>query len=204
MAYGGSGRGLRALRGSAAAAIAVLIASTAHTLSGGDAPPFWLTFAVTILAAPVCVALVGSHTRRTHALPRLGLAVAVAQLALHTAFAAVGGQGPAGARAGHHHAIDLSALVTGGEPGATVTATMLAGHVVAALFTFVALAWGERLAAVIARGVRRLLSRTAPTHRARSATVPPTGHRAPHLTSRLVHCARRRGPPLRHALPRIA
>lgn len=204
MAHGGSGRGLRALRGSAAAAIAVLIASTAHTLSGGDAPPFWLVIAVTILAAPVCVALVGSHTRRTHALPRLGLAVAVAQLALHTAFAAVGGQGPAGARTAHHHSIDLGALVAGGEPATSVTTTMLAGHVVAALFTFVALAWGERLAAVIARGVRRLLSRTAPTHRARSATVPPTGHRAPHLTSHLVHCARRRGPPLRDAHPRIA
>ena len=201
MTHGGSGRGLRALRGSAAAAVAVLIASTAHTLSGGEAPPLWLALAVMILAAPVCVALIGSHADRAGGLPRLGLAVAAAQLTLHTAFAAVGDQAPGVTRAGHHHTIDLGALVAGDEPAATVTATMIVGHAVAAVFTFVVLAWGERLAAVIARGIRRLLRRALPALRARTAAVAPTGHRAPHLTSRLVHCTRRRGPPLRDALP---
>ncbi|MBN9178368.1 MAG: hypothetical protein J0I43_13520 [Microbacterium sp.] len=197
MAHGESGRALRALRGCAAAAIAVLIASTAHTLSGGEAPPFWLALAVTILAAPVCVALIGPRPGRARGLPRLGAAVVAAQLALHGAFAAVGDGAPSLASAGHHHAIDLGALVAGGQ---SVAAGMTLGHALAAVLTFVVLAWGERLVAIVARGIRQLLRRTLPALRPHRAVITSTGHVAPHLTSRLVHCASRRGPPQRLAL----
>lgn len=202
MAHGGSGRGLRALRGSAAAAIAVLIASTAHTLSGGDAPPFWLTFAVIVLAAPICVALVGARPARVRGLPRLAAAVIAAQLALHTAFASVGDGGPLasgrGDSAGHHHTIDLGALVSVTSPAA---ATMTAGHAAAAVLTFVLLAWGERLVASIARGIRELLRRAVPYLPPRPVDLLPAAARpAPHLRSFLVHCARRRGPPRPSAL----
>ena len=46
-------------------------------MPGGDAPPFWLTFAVIVLAAPICVALVGARPARVRGLPRLAAAVAL-------------------------------------------------------------------------------------------------------------------------------
>lgn len=196
-------RGPRVLRGAAAATIAVLIASTAHTLSGGDAPPLWLVLAVTILATPVCVALVGSRPGSRRGLPGLASAVAAAQLALHSSFAAFGGNafatvgGATGAPA-HHHAIDLAALVTGAQPAA---ATMTLGHAVAALATFILLAWGERLVTIIARGIRHLLRLDLPTHRPQPARARVCAHRtAPARPSRFAHTAPRRGPPTDLAL----
>lgn len=190
-------RRVRALRGTAAAAVAVLFASTAHTLSGGDAPPLWLIVGVTILAAQLCIALVGR--RRT--LIGLGLAVAAAQLALHAAFAAVGAAAPAATRGptldGHEHVMPMLG-VTAADPAA---ATMTLGHVLAALVTFVVLAWGEAVVAAIARGIRHVLARV-PAH----ATTPPTT--TPGLAPAPVHapapvflaCVTRRGPPARSAL----
>ena len=46
-----------------AASVAVVVSATAHTLSGGGAPPAWLLVAVALLATPVAVALVGDRPR---------------------------------------------------------------------------------------------------------------------------------------------
>lgn len=188
-------RRLRALRGTAAAAIAVLLASTAHTLSGGDAPPLWLIVAVTVLAAPLCVALVG----RRRSVPRIAVSVVVAQLALHAAFAAVGTAAPAGPAAlgsGHHHALLLWEAGSS-DPAA---ATMNVGHALAALLTVVLLAWGEQLLAAIARGIRRLLRGAPAVFVGHPQTVPmPSPRRSRATTATFLRCLSRRGPPAHSA-----
>ncbi len=140
-------RRLRVLRGSAATLVATIIAGAAHTLAGGGAPPAWLLAAVTIVAAPVAIALVG----RRRSLPRLVAAVGAAQFLLHAAFAAVGTDAPATL---HGHAHDLAALAVPATPAA---AGMTLGHVLAAAVTVVLLATGERMLAACVRGIRRLL-----------------------------------------------
>ncbi len=196
-------RRLRALRGTAAAAVAVLFASTAHTLSGGDAPPFWLIVGVTILAAPLCVALVGR--RRT--LIGLGGAVVLAQLALHTACAAVGTASPAAGAVGGHHPLmtrvgAVADAATAMDPAAT---TMTLGHAVAALVTFVVLAWGEAAAAAIARGIRHVL-RHVPVRTAAHPIAPVRVDAAPvHAPAApFLACVTRRGPPAQSALASFA
>lgn len=181
-------RRVRVWRGTTAAAVAVLLASTAHTLSGGGAPPLWLVAAVVVLAAPLCVALVG----RRRSVIRIAASVAVAQVALHAAFAAVGTTAPAALQGAHHHG---PLVLAGGtvDPAAT---TMTAGHALAALLTVVLLAWGERLLAALARGVRRLL-RTQWTATALPVAPAPTSF-SPRLTAvaaTFLLCVIRRGPP---------
>lgn len=185
----------RALRGSTAATTAVLLASTAHTLAGGDAPPPWLVVAAMILAAPLCVALVG----RRLDLPRLSAAVVAAQAILHAAFAAVGTAAPAGdvATAHHHDFASLSSIAV--DPAAS---TMTLGHAIAAVVTIAALAGGERLLATIAHGIRILLRPAAPlpTPPARPRALPAAFLDATAgAVARLAHSVGRRGPPVRHA-----
>lgn len=183
-------RRVRALRGSAAAAIAVLFASTAHTLAGGIAPPAWLVVSVTILAAPLCVALVG----RRRSVVRLSAAVITAQVALHTAFAAIGSAAPAAMPAGHHHL--LLPLVASVDPAA---ATMSAGHALAAVATIVTLGWGERMLAAIARGIRRLLT-LAPQSAPHPHAAPASFSAPPRAVAAVSgHSVSRRGPPARFA-----
>ena len=185
-----AGRGIRALRGTAAAAIAVLVASTAHTLAGGVAPPAWLVVAVTILAAPLSVALVG----RRRSVLRLSAAVVTAQVALHAAFAAIGSAAPASMPAGHHHlALPPDVSV---DPAAT---TMSVGHALAAIVTIVILAWGERMLAAIARGIRRLLA-LAPHRLPHPHEVPTSFLQTPRAIAAVaLHSVSRRGPPARFA-----
>ncbi|WP_239498542.1 hypothetical protein [Microbacterium sp. PM5] len=150
-------RRVRALRGTSAAAIATTIASTGHTFGGADAPPLWLIVAVTILASPVAVALVG----RRRSLPRTAAAIAAAQIALHTVFAEVGPASLPAAGTGHVH----GALTVGptaadaGHHAAHFTLGMLIAHVLAAVTTVALVSYGEQLLAVLGRGIRRVLSR---------------------------------------------
>lgn len=180
---------MRALRGAAAALIAVLFASTAHTLSGGGAPPLWLVAAVTILATPVCIALVGRRRRLT----TLAAAVAAAQLALHGAFAAVGDAAPA---AGHHH--DMAML--GAAAVDPAAATMTLGHALAALASLVVLAWGEALVAAVARGIRRLLPLLLTVPAPHPIALPRVGSARAHAPAPVfLVSVTRRGPPARLA-----
>lgn len=151
------GRRARAARGSLAASIATATAATAHTLSGGGAPPPWLLIAVTALAAPLAVWLAG----RALSVWRTAAVVALSQSLLHVAFAAVGSSAAAGfaeSGAGHaHHPVLLPALAS---PAATpsIDPPMLLGHIVAAVVTVALLVHGERLARALGRGIRRMLA----------------------------------------------
>lgn len=179
---------MRAVRGCTAAAVAVVIAATAHTLSGGGAPPLWLLVAVTALAAPIAVALAGPAP----ALWRTGAVVAVSQALLHTAFAAIGSAPVAAAR--HDHGA-VALIVESG--GVTVDAEMVAGHALAALVTTVLLAWGERMLRELARGVSRrlrlLTGHTATLPAAPSRAVPATLPAVPRIQ---IASLSRRGPPV--------
>lgn len=199
-----SARGLRVVRGSAAAGVAVLFASTAHTLSGGEAPAPWLVAAVTILAAPLCILLVGRR------LSPAGLSAAVvsAQAALHGAFSAVGSAAPGGpasalgAPGGHHHPMPALAALPTIDAVTGAMAVMTAGHGIAAALTIGVLAWGERLLVAIARGIRRLLSRPeGPALPGPVASLGIISSRRIAATA-LLECITRRGPPARPSTAR--
>lgn len=188
-------RRVRALRGTTAAAIATTTASTGHTFGGGDAPPLWLIAAVTVLTAPIAVALIG----RRRSLPRLAAAITAAQVALHAIFAAVGSAPSPAAGTGHvHESAAVAAAFTNGNDHAAghFNTAMLIAHAVAALVTIGIVAYGERLLAVLAGGIRRVLNSAhvpAP-HSFPRITVPsfpPRAARAETLLSVLT----RRGPP---------
>lgn len=184
-------RRVRALRGSAAATVATTVASTGHTIGGGDAPPLWLLLAVAVLASPLAVALVG----RRRSLPRLAAAIAAAQVALHASFAAVGASVLETA-GGHVH---MSTPTLGTGPVATMThlsADMLGGHIAAALVTIAALAYGERLLLMIAHGIRRLLARTGEVVPGDRPCIPRITHRThTGATALFLSVLTRRGPP---------
>lgn len=185
-------RHVRALRGAAAAWIATLVAATAHTLADGGAPSPALVAAVGILATPLGVALVG----RRLAAWRVGAAVLAAQAFFHIAFALTAGAEASATSTSHAHHL----VPTGGGalPAVVVPdAPMLAGHVVAAVATVVALFCGERMLRALGRGVRSLLSRVPAV-----APLPgaPRFLAAPSFTARAVVVAvlsdlSRRGPP---------
>ncbi|WP_448238646.1 hypothetical protein [Microbacterium paulum] len=202
-AHARASRGARAVRGTVAAGTAVLIAGTAHTLSGGGAPPAWLMVGIAILAAPLCMLLVGRRASRRG----LAAAVAAAQLALHAAFAAVGSAAPTtggvhdamAAHAAHTHLLPfLTNTASALDPAASL---MTLGHAVATLVTFAALAWGERLLAAVARGILRVLRPARAPRPARPASAPALflpRHTA--AEALFLHSVTRRGPPERFAL----
>lgn len=193
-AVGASPRAVRALRGSASATIAVLFAATAHTLSGGAAPPPWLVVAVAVLAAPLCTLLVGRRRR----LLGLAAAVTLAQFALHAAFAAVGDAVPLVGGPHHHPAGGVPALAPAAHT-MTLMETMTLGHALAAVVTTVVLAWGERVLAAIARGIRRLFARRAAPRATRPVGSVATLAPRPMTTSVILLCLSVRGPPARPA-----
>ncbi len=129
-----STRGVRALRGLAAAAVATAAAATSHSLSGGALSLVGLAIAG-VFAAIVCIALAG----RSLSLPRLGASVLVSQLAFHLAFSYIG-TGDAIMRMGHHETTIIAPNVTATPPADT---TMWFGHAIAAFTTIVLLRHGE-------------------------------------------------------------
>lgn len=143
-------RHARALRGTAAAAVATLVAATAHTLAGGGPPAPLLVAAVAILVAPFGVALAG---RRLSAW-RVGATVLASQAVFHAAFALTAGADPSAAH-GHH----VTVLAGGTTPVALPDAPMLVAHVLAAVATVAALYSGERMLRALGRGIRSLLAR---------------------------------------------
>ncbi|MFS0868001.1 hypothetical protein AB3M83_11800 [Microbacterium sp. 179-B 1A2 NHS] len=181
-------RQLRAVRGGSAAVVAVLLAATSHTVSGGTAPPLWLLAAVTLLAWPLAVALIG---RRPSA-ARTAAAVSAAQALLHTAFATVGSARPRGLGAHVHGPLTLASP---GE-GMSIDVAMVAGHVLAAVVTTILLCTGEHLLRGIADGLRALLPAVpmtlpfpAPAPRAATGVLRAAG---PRVT---LSGLSRRGPP---------
>ena len=186
-AHARASRGARAVRGTVAAGTAVLIAGTAHTLSGGGAPPAWLMVGIAILAAPLCMLLVGRRASRR------GLAAAP------TAPTAGGAHDAMAAHAAHTHLLPfLTNTASALDPAASL---MTLGHAVATLVTFAALAWGERLLAAVARGILRVLRPARAPRPARPASAPALflpRHTA--AEALFLHSVTRRGPPERFTL----
>ncbi|WP_347978596.1 hypothetical protein [Microbacterium sp. ProA8] len=143
-------RHVRALRGTAAAWGATVVAATAHTLAGGGAPSPALVAAVGVLASPFAVGVIG---RRLSAW-RVGATVLASQALFHLAFA-VTADADAAALHGHHVTHlggDLSAVVVPDAP-------MLAAHVLAAFGTLLALHGGERMLRALGSGIRSIFTR---------------------------------------------
>jgi len=145
-------RHVRALRGTAAAWVATVVAATAHTLAGGGAPVPALVAAVGILAAPFGVAVVG---RRLSAW-RIGATVLASQVLFHLAFAITAGADPSAVHS--HH---VTVLLGGGglAPIALRDVPMLVAHVLAAIATVAGLYGGERMLRALGRGIRSVLAR---------------------------------------------
>ncbi|GAA5211248.1 hypothetical protein [Microbacterium kyungheense] len=188
-------RHARALRGTAAAAVATLVAATAHTLAGGGPPAPALVAAVGVLAAPFGVAMVG---RRLSAW-RIAVSVLASQVLFHLAFALTAGADPSAPHA--HH---VTVLVGGGGPAgaerfaaiALPDTAMLLAHVLAAVATVAGLYGGERMLRALGRGIRSLLARV------RVAPPPPSPALVAAQGERRIRPARtalsgvsRRGPP---------
>lgn len=143
-------RHVRALRGTAAAWVATVVAAAAHTLAGGGAPSPAFVVAVGILASPFAVVLVG----RRLAAWRVTATVLASQALFHAAFAVTAGTDPATLHG--HHVTHL-----GGQLSAVVLpdAPMLAAHVLAAVTTAAALHAGERMLRALGRGIRSVFAR---------------------------------------------
>lgn len=183
-------RRLRAVRGAGSAAIATVLAATAHTISGGLAP-LWLIAAAALLATPVSVWLVG----RTPSSGRTALVVLASQGLFHTFFSIAGSANPAAASAHVHPGSQLAlASVSHAHPA---SASMTATHLAAAALTTLALVVGERLIAAIARGIRRFERLMAPV-----APVPALVRSSPDRRRRFIvarpvrSSLSRRGPPV--------
>jgi hypothetical protein len=184
-------RHVRALRGAAAAWVATIVAATAHTLAGGGAPAPALVAAIGILVAPFAVALIG----RTLAAWRVATVVVAAQGLFHVAFAltADADASPASVHSHHFLASHPHALAGAVAPDAP----MLAGHLLAAAVTVLALFHGERMLRALGRGIRSMFSRLDLV-----APRPPAPHRAPTPSDQARAVVRvvlsdlsRRGPP---------
>jgi hypothetical protein len=181
-------RHVRALRGTAAAWVATVVAATAHTLAGGGAPSPALVAAVGILASPFAVGLIG---RRLSAW-RVGATVLASQALFHVAFA-VTADADAAALHGHHVTHlggDLTAVVVPDAP-------MLAAHVLAAFGTVAALHGGERMLRALGSGIRSIFTRVrAITPRApMPRPVTPQARALGAATRIVLSDASRRGPP---------
>lgn len=226
-------RGQRVLHGTVAALFSTFVAAFSHAIAGGGAPGALALSLALAFSVVLCTLL--SHPRTS--VLRLGLSVTLSQAVFHTLFSvfgpisgtASGSHGvPSGATtgvaetvlstlvtAGHHGTVQgatgtTSGLATVAQSGHSLTApdaTMIVGHVIAAIVTFAALYRGERSLSGLVRSARialgRLVARRLPqqivepatlaTHRIEDVRVAPT-------LVFLGPALRRRGPPVRRLL----
>jgi hypothetical protein len=192
-------RGIRAVRGTAAATFAVFVAALFHQAAGGGLPSTLAVVLSLAFAVPLCVALAG----RRIALWRQAASVAVSQLLLHLLFGL--GSDATGtsleAPAGHVHAGSHIGVVMGSSmPMHHDTPLMFAAHGAAAVVTLVALSQGERTLRTLANFTVLLVTSIAtlvvapvagparmPVQTRPVTLAPPT---------RVLGALRHRGPPL--------
>jgi len=73
---------------------------------------------------------------------------------------------------------------------------MIVGHIAAAIVTIAVVAYGERLLAMIARGLRRLLARSGDVVPADHPRIPTPAHRThAGVAALFLSALTRRGPP---------
>lgn len=133
-------RQLLAVRGSAASAVATLVAALSHSWAGGALPAPLLVVGMAALLVFPGMALMGARPRPL----RIALTVPALQAMFHAAFTALGGP-VEGAHVvdGHHHADAWQALVGHGTTS-SIGVGMIAAHIAAAFVTVALLAYGER------------------------------------------------------------
>ncbi|CAG7844946.1 hypothetical protein USB125703_01199 [Pseudoclavibacter triregionum] len=159
---GGAGRALA--RGWSAAAIAVVPAAASHGIAGGHAVAPIVLLVALVLAAAVCVPLVGRSLSRV----RLVAAVLASQAGLHLLYACGAGASAAvdGPMGGHVHGPGLApeaagAIAAAAGHAAPVDGPMLVAHLVAAVVTVAGLLRAERLAAALVRAAEGLAAAIA-------------------------------------------
>jgi hypothetical protein len=204
-------RAAQLARGTATAAVAVVLAACSHGIAGREAPGMVGLALAAVVAVGASVAFIG---RRSTPL-RTALAVIVSQAAFHLLFS-VGAPGGGGGStldvtgSGHHHPLDSvegAAAIAGQGPGQGLghpghaDAAMLVGHTIAAALTIAYLLVLERavwlaLGAATRRLVLRLTTTTEPVGVACVVPAPLVGTTPTRLHGRLAFTAvRYRGPP---------
>ena len=136
-------RWARVVRGLAAAFVSTSVAAFSHLVAGGSLPGTAGMALCLAFSAIVCIALTGKRMSRT----RLAVSVAASQLMFHGLFSLLVAPAASGATmTGHVHgsvAAELAATTTVAHAGHDEFG-MLAGHLAAAVVTFLALNYGER------------------------------------------------------------
>lgn len=190
-------RWARVARGTAAATVALFIAAFSHDLAGGPLPGvagITLCLAFSIL---VCIALVGRRMAKT----RLAASIAASQAMYHWVFGTLGTSTiPTGPTLGHVH----NAPIEFGPAASNVHdgSDMFVAHFIAAIATFIVLAFGERSIAATARYARSIARSlfTAPpdAHVSENPSLGLPGRQVSLPTARRVDHSglRHRGPPL--------
>ena len=144
-------RWARVARGSVAAVVSLFIAAFSHSLAGGALPgaagiSLCLTFSII-----VCTALAGRRMPRV----RLGASIIASQAMYHGLFGSLGSSTVTSeGTIGHVHnaPIDFGAI----PAHVHSSGDMLSAHIVAAIATFLVLAFGERSVLVTLEATRRL------------------------------------------------
>ena len=153
-----TGRGTQVLRASLVAAFSVFVAATAHVFGGGSAPSGVALVLAFTFAALVSIPLVGKQM----SLPRVAVAVTIAQTFFHTVFAVIGNPANIVAQSVGHHDVTFSAAAGAINHGAHGAGVMTAGHIIAGVITIVALRQGvTALGSIVTaagRHLRRLFS----------------------------------------------
>lgn len=196
------GRGTQVLRGSIVAAFSVFVAAVAHILGGGSVPS-WVAFVLALVfASLISIPLVGKRM----SLPRVAVAVTIAQTFFHTVFAVIGNPSNVVAATTGHHDLSFSVVAGSINHGAHGAMPMTAGHVLAGIITIIALRQGAAALNSIVASARRQIRRVLVVN-----VVPVSISRAPAASvfswgaiAETLHTLRsvvsRRGPPLAPAV----
>ncbi|MBH0098370.1 hypothetical protein I6E68_04345 [Salinibacterium sp. NSLL150] len=152
------GRGTQVLRALIVAAFSVFVAAAAHVFAGGSMPSWVALVLALTFAALISIPLIGKRM----SLPRVAVAVTIAQTLFHTVFAVIGNPGNVVAQSSGHHDLAFTVLAGSINHGSHGAGAMTAGHIVAGIITIVALRQGvtalSSIAASAGRHLRHLFS----------------------------------------------
>ncbi|MBH0116277.1 hypothetical protein I6E52_05410 [Salinibacterium sp. NG253] len=149
------GRGTQVLRALIVAAFSVFVAAAAHVFGGGSMPSWVALVLALTFAALISIPLVGKRM----SLPRVAVAVTIAQTFFHTVFAVIGNPGNVVAQSSGHHDLAFTVVAGSINHGAHGVGAMTAGHIVAGIITIVALRQGvTALSSIAGRHLRQLFS----------------------------------------------
>ncbi|GAA1317677.1 hypothetical protein ACFSWE_10370 [Leucobacter albus] len=197
-------RAARTARGAIGAALSAVLAASSHSLAGGEVSAF-AVFVTATIALPFCVALAG----RVASLWRIGIAVGASQFLYHWAFAGIGvstslGAAPEFPRGSHAaHLASLERFVPSVVEAGSADALMWGLHAVAAVFSTLLIARGERAALALGRSIRRALPRPVRVAAFEGPVVVPARLDPPLLRDQIYTLSSRslRGPPRACAIP---